>query len=52
MPEIQPSGNDTLFRVVVLVLGTIPIALVAAVVLISRRRGHSHLMRHSGIALL
>ena len=30
MPEIQPLGNDTLFRVVVLVLGTIPVALVAA----------------------
>jgi hypothetical protein len=28
-------GNDTLFRVVVLVLGTIPVALVAAAVLIS-----------------
>ena len=35
MPEIQPMGNDTLFRVVVLVLGTIPVALVAAAVLIS-----------------
>ena len=33
MPEIQPKGNDTLFRVVV--LGTIPLALVAAMVLIS-----------------
>jgi hypothetical protein len=35
MPEIQPLGNDTLFRVVVLALGTIPVALVAAAVLIS-----------------
>jgi hypothetical protein len=35
MPEIQPMGNDTLFRVVVLVLGTIPVALVGAAVLIS-----------------
>jgi hypothetical protein len=34
-PEIQPMGNDTLFRVVVLVLGTVPVALVAAAVLIS-----------------
>ena len=33
MPEIQPLGNDTLFRVVVLVLGTIPVALVAAVLI-------------------
>jgi hypothetical protein len=33
MPEIQPMGNDTLFRVVV--LGTIPVALVAAAVLLS-----------------
>jgi len=35
MPEIQPKDNDTLFRVVVLALGTIPLALVAAMVLIS-----------------
>jgi hypothetical protein len=29
------EGNDTLFRVAVLVLGTIPVALVVAAVLIS-----------------
>jgi hypothetical protein len=36
-PEIQPMGNDTLFRVVVLVLGTVPVALVAAAVISSAR---------------
>ena len=35
MPEIQPMGNDTLFRVMVLVLGTIPVALIVAAMLIS-----------------
>ena len=35
-PQQESSmGSDTLFRVVVLVLGTIPVALVAAGVLIS-----------------